>query len=297
MAKITSLFLIALFQLLSLLPMRLLRWLGRLVGNLLWLFNGRSRRITEENLAACFPDMRVAQRADLTKHSLQNLGITILELGPIWCSPVDKLLTKVSQVSGEHYLQQGLADGNGVIILAPHIGAWELLGLYIAKRYPLTTLYQPPDNPAIHDLIVKVRTRNSSGLAPANTKGVKMLLQRLKRGEVIAILPDQVPPQEGGDFAAFFGIPALTTTLVKNLAQRTGAKVIIGCALRAPRNGNFELIFDALSEDMATADTLTSLTVMNKKIQDCVMKAPEQYQWEYKRFKKQPGGECKYYQK
>jgi KDO2-lipid IV(A) lauroyltransferase len=296
MIKLTSFLLIAFFQLLSLFPIRLLRWFGRLLGGLLWITHSRSRKVTEENLALCFPDMASSERTQLARNSLQHLGMTALELGPIWRRPVKKLLSNVVKVEGLEYLEQGMAKGKGIIVLPPHIGAWELLGLYIAEKFPVTTLYQPPDNPAMHDLIVNARTRNSSGLAPTNTKGVKILLQALKRGEIIGILPDQVPPLEGAEFAPFFEIPALTTVLVKNLARRTGAMVVTGCALRDPSSGNFHIIYEVVPEDIYSQDTLTSLIMMNKKVEDCVMRAPEQYQWEYKRFKKQPVGEKKYYQ-
>lgn len=296
MTKLTSIVLIALFQLLSLFPIRLLRWFGRLIGRLLWSTNSRSRQVTEENLALCFPDMALLERVELARISLQHLGMTAMELGPIWRRPVKKLFNKVVNVEGWEYLEQGMAAGKGIIILPPHIGAWELLGLYTAEHYPVTTLYQPPDNPAMHDLIVNARTRNSSGLAPTNTKGVKMLLKALKRGEIIGILPDQVPPLEGADFAPFFEIPALTTTLVTNLARRTGAMVVTGCALRDASSANFHIVYELVPEEIYSEDTETSLTILNKKVEDCVLKAPEQYQWEYKRFKKQPGGEKKYYQ-
>ncbi len=295
MIKLTSMALIAIFQLLSLFPIRCLRTLGLPVGQLLWYLNGRSRQTTEENLAACFPAMDNEERGALARDSLQQLAMTALELGPIWRRPVDKLLTSVSSIEGQQHLQQGLDAGKGLIILAPHIGAWELLGLYVAQRYPLTTLYQAPDNPAMHDLIVKARSRNSSGLAPANIKGVKILLQQLKKAEVIAILPDQVPPREGGEFAPFFGVPALTTTLVRNLAKRTGAKVVTGCALRVKGSGCFKLVFATVSDDIYSSDATVSLTAMNAAVEACVMQAPEQYQWEYKRFKRQPEGERKFY--
>ncbi len=296
MIKLTSLALIAFFQLLSLFPIRFLRTLGRPVGRLLWLLNGRARHTTEENLAICFPLMERAERAALARDSLQHLAMTALELGPVWRRSVSRVLVTISTVEGEHVLQQAWDEGRGVIILAPHIGCWELLGLHLAEHYPLTTLYQPPDNPAMDALMLKARSRNSSGLPPANIKGVKQLLQRLKKGELIAILPDQVPPAEGGDFAPFFGVPALTTTLVKNMVKRTEAKVVIACALRESGTGTFKIIFDTVPDELYSADTQLSLAAMNQAVEHCVLRAPEQYQWEYKRFKKQPGGERKYYQ-
>ena len=246
-------------------------------------------------MALCFPEKTTVERRSLVKHSLQNLVITALELGPIWFKRVDKLLAKVETVEGEEHLKNAVDAGNGVILLAPHIGAWELLGLYVSNSYALTSLYQPPDNPAMKDLICKARSRNGSKLAPTNTKGVKTLLHALKRKELIAILPDQVPPKEGGEFSDFFGVPALTTTLVKNLSARTGAKVLLCAAYRLDGSGCYKITFQKISDDIYSDDMQTSLKAMNESVEKCALVALAQYQWEYKRFKKQPSGRPKVY--
>lgn len=295
--KITSWVLIGIFELLSWLPIRWLRLLAGGLGAVLWFGNSRSRTVTEENLAICFPSMDTQQRSDLAKLSIKHLAMTALELGPIWRRPLPALRRTIKAVEGIEHFQEALAKGKGVIILAPHIGAWELFSVYLGDKEPFTALYQPPDNPAMHDLINAARSRTGIKVAPTNTRGVKILLQNLKKGEVVGILPDQVPPAEGGEFAPFFGVPALTTTLVSNLAKRTGAQVVLGAALRITHSGEFEIIFSPVPETIASKDIHEALKVLNKSVENCVESAPEQYQWEYKRFKKQPGGERKYYQK
>jgi KDO2-lipid IV(A) lauroyltransferase len=145
--------------------------------------------------------------------------------------------------------------------------------------------------------MIAARTRTGGKLAPTNNKGVKTLLKMLKRAEIIAILPDQVPQRESGDYADFFSIPALTSTLISNLASRTGAAVITASAYRIDNSDDFRLVFETVSDEINSDDVWTSLTAMNKSVERCVMQAPEQYQWEYKRFKRQPAGERQYYQK
>lgn len=294
MQKLTATILVGFFRLLSLCPVGLLHWLGKGLGELLWLLNTRSKKVTEENLSICFPHMTAAERQRLAKASLWHLAMTALELGPIWFLSLDKLFAKISHIEGEALVKEARTQG-GVIVLAPHIGAWELLGLYLAANYPLTSLYQPPDHPALHQLMIKARARSGASLAPTNARGVKTLLQTLKRGEMVGILPDQVPPKEGGDYADFFAMPALTTTLVKNLAARTGAKVLTAAAYRDTKTGTFRLVFASPPEAIYSKDNSRSLTAMNESVEQCVLLAPEQYQWEYKRFKKQPAGQKQFY--
>jgi KDO2-lipid IV(A) lauroyltransferase len=297
MTKLTSLILATVFTLLSYLPLRFLRWLGGVIGGCWWFFDSRSKRVTIENILLCFPDLSAEQREQLARKSLQQLVITALEIGPIWFLSLDKLMGKIASVEGEELIQQALAKEKGVILCAPHIGAWEILGQYLGKSYAMTTMYQPQDNQAFNELMIAARTRTGGKLAPTNNKGVKTLLKMLKRAEIIAILPDQVPQRESGDYADFFSIPALTSTLISNLASRTGAAVITASAYRIDNSDDFRLVFETVSDEINSDDVWTSLTAMNKSVERCVMQAPEQYQWEYKRFKRQPAGERQYYQK
>ncbi|WP_101758673.1 lysophospholipid acyltransferase family protein [Oceanicoccus sp. KOV_DT_Chl] len=146
-------------------------------------------------------------------------------------------------------------------------------------------------------MIYQARSCNGAKLAPTNTSGVKALLRALKNGETVGVLPDQTPITSGGDFAPFFGIPALTGTLSFNLIQRTGAKVVVAYAERVGPGAGFKVVFEAVADDIASADQLVSLTALNNAVEQCARKIPEQYQWEYKRFKKQPAGAKKYYRK
>ena len=190
MTKITSFALAALLQLLSLLPLRLLRYLGSLIGRLLWSMGSRSRYVTEENLTICFPDMTATERTALAKDSLKHLAMTALELAPVWARPIPPLIRTIAEIDGLQAFQQALADDRGLIILAPHIGSWELVGLYLAEQASVSSMYQPPDNEAMGRLIIRARSRNGAKLVATDTTGVKALLQALKRGEMIGVLPD-----------------------------------------------------------------------------------------------------------
>jgi Kdo2-lipid IVA lauroyltransferase/acyltransferase len=290
----SSFFLATFFQLLSLMPLPVLRFMGRAVGRLLWYSNSGSRKVTEENLLICFPDMPVTERQQLARRSLQHLGIMAMELAYVWHRPVPRILATVKQVEGMEHMRAASAEGKGVILLAPHLGNWEVVGLYASHYFSLTTMFQPPDSPALGQIIQAARERSGSTLVPTNISGVKALLKALKKGDVVGVLPDQVPPLGSGDFAPFFNIPALTPSMISNLIQRTSARVVLAYARRL-ESGGFEMVFEPAPEALYSADPIVSLTALNHCIESAVLKIPEQYQWEYKRFKKQPNGEKKYY--
>ena len=67
----------------------------------------------------------------------------------------------------------------------------------------------------------------------------------------------------------------------------------MGYAKRVP-NG-FVACFSKPDDNIYSEDTEVSVSAMNKSIERLVLEAPEQYQWEYKRFKKHPSGKKKVY--
>jgi KDO2-lipid IV(A) lauroyltransferase len=149
-----------------------------------------------------------------------------MEAGAIWLHPWSWLQGKIVAMEGDEILRGKLAEGKGVLVLAPHHGNWEVVAPYLASVAPLTAMYQPLENPAMDALVLGGRSKLNITMAPTNRKGVMMLFKTLQAGNIVGILPDQVPePESGSEIAPFFNQPALTMTLVHGLIQRTGCAV------------------------------------------------------------------------
>lgn len=285
----------ALFKLLALLPLGVLRMLGGAMGWLMWVLNGRAAKVTRENIALCFPGLSPADQTTLARQSLKETARTAMEAGAIWRNSWEWLQRKIVAIEGEDILRAKLAQGKGVLVLAPHHGNWEVVAPYLASIANLTAMYQPLDNPHMDELVLAGRSKLNITMAPTNRKGVMMLFKALQGGTIVGILPDQVPaPAAGGEVAPFFGQPALTMTLVQGLIQRTGCAV---CSCYAERiAGGFKLVVLEADEQIYSIDLLTSVTGLNASVAACVRRAPAQYQWEYKRFRRLPAPYPKHYQ-
>ena len=287
--------LIAILHFTARLPLAWNRLLGRWLGYLLWWGNGRSRRITEINLELCFPDYSPRQRRRLARQSLQQLGMTIMEAGPAWLWPQQKMLAAVSSVEGEQHLRDAQAQGKGVIVLLPHLGNWEWLNPYLITLTSITALYQPARSSQLDQFIIHARCRFGTDVLPTTASGVKGLLKTLRQGKLIVILPDQEPDPAGGDFAPFFNVPALTMNLVGNLVQRTDARAVCAYVKRDLPGNGFHIVFRPVDNGLYSIDRHTSLTALNSSVEDCVEDCPAQYQWEYKRFSHLPDGSRRRY--
>jgi KDO2-lipid IV(A) lauroyltransferase len=266
------------------LPWSWLRALGRLLGHIFWRFDTREKHVTQFNIARCLPELNAAQQAQLVRASLIDFGQTAFEMPKLWLTPPAQTLAAVARIDGEDILERQLAERRGVLVLAPHHGNWEMVGLYLGQRYGITSMYLPSQGEAVDELVRLGRSRSGATLVPADTSGVRAVLKVLKSGGIAGMLPDQVPKGAGAEPAPFFGHPALTMTLASNLLQKTGARALFAFALRLPEGG-FRLVFREPDPAIYAGDLAQSLAGLNRSVELCVREQPEQYQWEYKRFK------------
>jgi len=215
-------------------------------------------------------------------------------LAALWTWSRDRVFRLVRELDGEPHLQAALAKG-GIVLVGPHLGAWELVGLYCSSRFGQTSVYVPPFDPALDRFFVRGRTRFGGHLAPATLGGTRALLRALSQGESVGIMPDQDPGRGAGVFVPFFGVLARTTTLVARLAERTGASVVLAYAERLPAGAGFRLHFRPASPEIHDPDVLVATAAMNRDIERLVRECPDQYLWSYKRFRIRPPGEASPY--
>ena len=284
------------FHLFAALPLPVAHALGAALGWLLILVPNRRRRTAETNLQLCFPEMSRGARRRRLRRNLIELGKSFTEIGALWTRGEKNMRRLARRVSGEDKLKKAIQRGKGLLLAMPHLGAWEMVNLYCSMRYPLTTMYRAPPMSQMGLLMRKARERFNARLVSADNTGLRALYTALERGEMVAILPDQVPSARSGSvFAPFFGIPASTMVLLSRLAVKTGAPVIFGYAERLPHGRGYHLHFLPASSDINHGGIESSAATVNAMVEKCVRAAPEQYQWVYKRFRVRPAGEKAFY--
>jgi len=269
------------------------------MGRLSWLLSSRMAETSKINLQLCYPEADKIKREILAKNSIINTFQTLTESGPAWLWPTGKVMDRIVEVEGLDLLKKAHASGKGTVVLAPHLGNWEVFGLYLNNCGcgQSSQLYQAPKNKHLDKLIYNARSRAGANMVATNNKGVALLLKSLKRGEMVGILPDQVPPESGGEFAPLFGKEVLTMTLVSRLIHKTGASAVLGFAARVTtgKKTGWKIIFRKVDDKVYAEHMLESVSAMNRSIENAVNEYPEQYQWEYKRFKRLPPGEHRPY--
>ena len=274
--------------------------LAKFCAQVLVLCRATAARDTRTNLALCFPELNPRQLDQWVHESLVNLCLLFFEFAQFAFWPKEKLLGQITTVEGKERLDAAVDGGAGVVLLVPHFGNWEILSVYLSDHYDLAALYDPPKIKALDAPVLQARRRFGSNLFPINTSGIRSLFKSLKQGHIVAILPDQVPARSAGINVDFFGNSALTMTLAHRLVSQSPRPVLFASVQRrfVSDGYTYKLCIEAAPPDLVSRDTDSSARAMNRCLESIIRRAPVQYQWAYKRFKRaEPLGEKNVYRR
>lgn len=273
----------ALMRLLARWPLPLLHALGGLLGWGVWLASPAYRRRFAAHAAQAGLSPAQARAA------IPAAGRMLAELPPLWARPQAAPLPMPVQWQGGELIEQAQAAGRGLVLLTPHLGCFEAIGQSYAARYGagrglMTVLYRPARKPWLREIVETSRRRPGLDAAPATLAGVRQMIRALKRGEVVGLLPDQVPPEGLGVWAPFFGRPAYTMTLAARLVQQTGAALLLVWGERLPGGAGYRVRVSALDAPLPEAPEAAA-TAINRAMEGLIRQCPQQYLWGYDRYK------------
>lgn len=268
---------------LSGLSLRQLNHLADACAFILGLFPNQLSRMTRANICLCFSEYSTAEKKQLVQSSLRHTCRSFVELAATWCWSAQDLLASCEESDICPTFWQ---SSRGKIIIAPHLGSWETLNIWLAAQGPSMSLYKArKKQPALNQFMINARSRNGASLVSTKTGGLRTLLKGLQQGNALMLLPDQRPSRNKAKTESrFFGFPAPTTTLVQALANRQQCDLFIAAAFRNVQGTGFSIRLQALDSEKLSGDLETSADYMNTQIEQWVRECPEQYQWAYRRF-------------
>ncbi len=273
------------------LPLALLRAVGRNLGAAAFALPGRDRGRARAHLAQAFPERDQAWRDDVLKRCARHLGTLLGEVAWLWSAPPGEILARTEFVGLEH-LTGALTGERGAALVTGHCGNWEWLNLGLgAAGVPMTVAARELDDPRFDEVARRLRGRFGGESALRGKGAGARLVAALRHGRVIGLLIDQ-DIAAPGVYARFFGRPAWTAVGAALLPLRTGCPIGAGFAARRP-DGTMRLEFDppitpAAGTDLESeAARLTA--ALTARIERQVRGHPEQWVWMHKRWRHQPG--------
>ncbi len=269
---------------LSFLNLKQLHALGQVIGDLAFRYCKKERCIIEDNLSY----VDCPETDNLVQPCFQELGKSIVEQSAFWYWSIDRLGGLVHSVEQQHLFDEAVIAGRGVIIAMPHFGAWELINHWVCQRTAMTAMYRPPRDSSIDVLLRSVRQRHGAKLAPTNAGGVKKIIRAIKDGETICLLPDQEPEITSGNYAPFFGKPALTMNLLHRILRRNPVPVLFVGVERLADAQGYRIHFHEAETALYDACPKVASCSLNRSLEGLISLAPAQYAWNYKRFRRGP---------
>ncbi len=270
----------------SSLPLSVNLFLGKMLGLVLYRLRNRSKHVAYTNLKICFPGKKDAWLHQILKKSLIENSKTIFESFWLWKNSTYALSSLIGKIENEELLVQASDNNNSTIFITPHFGSWEFVGLFAASRCDIMILYARSKLSSMDEISHRGRSSTGACLVEATPSSMKDLVTHINRGGNIGILPDQVPLGNGGVYTTFFGRLAYTSTLACKLAKKHKCKIVIGYALRNEKQRFcYDIYCSAAPEEVYSNDVRVATRALNHFIEKCILTAPEQYLWVYKRFK------------
>lgn len=268
--------------------------LGAWLGRLALLADRRRRRIAEENLRHCLPELSEEGRARLLAANFEHygrLGLELLHIFSPWPGHYRRWVLAHSAIEGRENWERALAKGRGAIFFSAHTANWEMAaGVGGSRGFPslIVTRRLTPDW-----LMRRVEgTRAAVGISAAyQPRTMPAVLRTLRAGGTVGFMVDQYCSPPAGVKARFFGVPADTLSVLGPLALRTGAALLPLFLHREPGGTVRLCVAEELSRD-GLGDPSASTQALTTVVEAWVRSHPEQWLWGHRRFKNAvwPGG-------
>ena len=241
-----------------------------------------SYKTTYTNICISFNNLSSKEKEALAKKSFIESVCGLYET--LYClSRSSKEITKnIIRVDNRYLMSEALKKKNGLLISGIHNRSVDILLQWINIQTPTVGVYKPLKNAFMDSYVRRQREREGNKQYTTSYKGVKELLKGLIKKKVIIMASDQVPQDGMGEYAKFFNRDAYTTTLIPSLANKTSKPLIYIGLFSAPQDC-LKIIIKESPKDI-------SVQSMNSTMEKMILSCPEDYSWEYKRFKKPPEG-------
>jgi KDO2-lipid IV(A) lauroyltransferase len=206
--------------------------------------------------------------------------------------------TRRVHLRNPEHLRRALEMGRGVILMAGHLGNWELCAAGLVQwGFPLNAVYTPQRNGAGVEDFIRGQREHVAGMRMIESEGASLrhVLKILGRGEILIILQD-LDARRDGLTLPFMGMKAQIHTGLVKLARRFGCPVIPTCCVRRGVSGVHDIFFSPpvqesfdKKEKPFGEDMEKSLEVCNNIIAKWVSTYPDQWLWMLDRWESASG--------
>jgi lauroyl/myristoyl acyltransferase len=262
------------------LPLKLCYLIATIIGDLIYLSWPRGRRNVVHNVRYVLgPDASDDDVKRTARFSFRNYTKLLVDFARIPRLDPATLARRVKTAGWEN-LDAALEGGKGVILVASHMGSWDVAGAALGSRgYPINAVSESLGNPRINRLAVELRAQLGVKLIPMEY-ALKRVYRALRDNEVVGIVSDRPLPPEEGTPVEFFGQRITWPTGPGLLALRTGARIVTGYLVRNARDDYIGELYPALEWEV-TGDEDADVQRITQQLvriqEDLIRRFPDQW--------------------
>ncbi len=239
-----------------------------------------ARRRVMNNLDLIWPDMPREEKLLLCAGVGRQMGRTITEI-LFGADFQQHHLELRARGPGLQAILDAQAEGKPALMVSGHFGQWESVRIFLRKEYGIHVggIYRVNSNPYYDPYFLRGLEATGPMVAKSN-EGYRKLLKMLKKGQVFAILADQL--FHNGKRLPFLGQDSLTTTSPAELALRYNAPLVPAYGIRRDDEGYFDMV---LEEPIPHSDPETMMRAFNDSASRMIEQYPDQWLWLHQRWK------------
>jgi KDO2-lipid IV(A) lauroyltransferase len=290
-SKLGAYMAIGFMRLLAILPLRVVRGLGWLLGSALFYVIRSRRRVAEINLKLCFPEHSRQQIQRLARQNFVYFMQALLDRGWLWHGSAAVTLRRLKITGAVQQLQ----NDEPVVLFVPHFVGLDAGNTAFTQQIPrkLITIYTNQSNKTFDAWILNRRARFGNIRLFGRIAGVKDVITALRSGEMLGILPDMGFGPEESIVVPFYGIPTYTVPSLHRFTRLGKAKLVP--VLNRMTNYGYEIQVLPAWQNFPSSSAEVDTVLMNKELEGYIKTMPAQYFWVHKRFKDRPPGEKSIY--
>ena len=238
-------------------------------------------QVTKKNLSIAFVSLPEHELDLLAKESYKETLKSFYETLYTWSRSSKKIIYKTKKINNR-FLFRNPDQESGLIIFALHNRSIDFMLRWISSQRPHTSLYKKIKLKPVNKFVKKFREEGNCKMVETGIGGVKSILHSLERNQMTCMASDQVPADGLGVYSTFFGHECYSFSLAPKLARKSNKKILMSYLSYEKGLGHI-INFKKPDKKIYTNN---GVDIMNLEMENEIKKSPEEYSWEYKKFRK-----------
>lgn len=239
--------------------------------------NADRRAVVSRNLARVVGSADLENVVDKAFASYSRYWMETLRIP----APGPREVALRTTVSGAQHLTQFRDAGTGVIFVTPHLGNWDIAGMWLASQgFDVIAIAERAKPESLWDLFVELRKSAGVQVYPlGEASSARAILSGLRSGAAAGLVSDRDISGSGIE-VEFFGEQTWLPTGPAVLASRLGVPIVPGAVLQRPKGRYHAVLLEPIIVERGRggAELTREITErVARSMETLIRMAPEQW--------------------